>query len=190
MAKRGRGRGLRGGSSECTACTQTGGKMSGLNPTSLSDGDSFDRSGGALAKLKSTAAANGIDFDTQFGKDAQTWLSKILQGESTDTYDNVIRKAAGAGLPDSVKSLLALGVNLDTVYAPYKNIMASVLGLNPQTIGLNDKTLRSAIGEKEMTLYDWERSLRKDARWQYTDNARQEVSGIGLNVLQQLGFQG
>ena len=147
--------------------------------------------GGALAKLKSTAAANGIDFDTQFGKDAQTWLSKILQGESTDTYDNVIRKAAGAGLPDSVKSLLALGVNLDTVYAPYKNIMASVLGLNPQTIGLNDKTLRSAIGpDKEMTLYDWERSLRKDARWQYTDNARQEVSGIGLNVLQQLGFQG
>jgi hypothetical protein len=51
--------------------------------------------------------------------------------------------------------------------------------------------LRSAIGpDKEMTIYDWERSLRKDPRWQYTNNARQEVSGIGLNVLQQLGFQG
>lgn len=147
--------------------------------------------GGALAKLKSTAAANGIDFDAQFGKDAQTWLSKILQGESTDTYDNIIRLTAERGLPDNIKALLKLGVNLDTVYAPYKNIMASVLGLNPQTIGVNDKTLRSAIGpDKEMTLYDWERSLRKDARWQYTDNARQEVSGIGLNVLQQLGFQG
>ena len=146
--------------------------------------------GGALAKLKSTAAANGIDFDTQFGKDAQTWLSKILQGESTDTYENIIRKAASAGLPDNVKSLLDLGVNLDTVYAPYKNIMASVLEVNPETINLNDKTLRSAIGEKEMTLYDWERSLRKDPRWQYTNNARQEVSSIGLNVLQQLGFQG
>ena len=147
--------------------------------------------GGALAKLKSTAAANGIDFDAQFGKDAQTWLSKILQGESTDTYDNIIRQTAERGLPDNVKALLKLGVNLDTVYAPYKNIMASVLGLNPQTIGVNDKTLRSAIGpDKEMTLYDWERSLRKDARWQYTDNARQEVAGIGLNVLQQLGFQG
>jgi hypothetical protein len=69
--------------------------------------------------------------------------------------------------------------------------MASVLEVNPETINLNDKTLRSAIGpEKEMTLYDWERSLRKDPRWQYTNNARQEVSGIGLNVLQQLGFQG
>lgn len=147
--------------------------------------------GGALAQLKKTAAANGIDFDTQFGTQAQTWLSKILQGESPDTFENVIRETAAAGLPDSVKSLLKLGVNLDTVYAPYKNIMASVLEVNPETINLNDKTLRSAIGpDKEMTLYDWERSLRKDPRWQYTNNARQEVSSIGLNVLQQLGFQG
>jgi hypothetical protein len=57
MAKRTRGRGrtrcqcqsMKGGG-ECTACTtQNGGKMSGLNPESLS-GDSFDRSGGSLAK--------------------------------------------------------------------------------------------------------------------------------------------
>ncbi len=69
--------------------------------------------------------------------------------------------------------------------------MASTLEINPETIGLDDKTLRSAIGpDKEMTIYDWERFLRKDARWQYTDKARQEVSGIGLDVLQQLGFQG
>lgn len=147
--------------------------------------------GGALAQLKKTAAANGLDFDTQFGNQAQTWLSKILQGESPDTFENVIRETAARGLPDNVKSLVKLGVNLDTIYAPYKNVMASVLEVNPQTISLNDKTLRSAIGpEKEMTLYDWERSLRKDPRWQYTNNARQEVSSIGLNVLQQLGFQG
>ena len=148
--------------------------------------------GGALASLKATSAANGFDFDTQFGKDAQTWLSKILQGESPETFKNIIRQTAKIGYQNvpQVSSLLDLGVDLETIYSPYKNVMASVLQINPQTIGLNDKTLRSAIGEKEMTLYDWERSLRKDARWQYTDNARQEVSGIGLNVLQQLGFQG
>lgn len=147
--------------------------------------------GGALAQLKKTAAANGLDFDTQFGTQAQTWLSKILQGESPDTFNNIIRQTAKLGLPEKVGSLLDLGVDLETIYSPYKNVMASVLEINPQTIGLDDKTLRSAIGpEKEMTIYDWERSLRKDARWQYTNNARQEVSGIGLNVLQQLGFQG
>ena len=147
--------------------------------------------GGALAQLKATAAANGLNFDTQFGNQAQTWLAKILQGESPDTFKNVIRQTAKLGLPEKVGSLLDLGVDLDTIYSPYKNVMASVLEINPQTIGLDDKTLRSAIGpDKEMTIYDWERALRKDARWQYTNNARQEVSGIGLNVLQQLGFQG
>jgi len=147
--------------------------------------------GGALGELKKTAAANGLDFDKQFGTQAQTWLAKILQGESPDTFKNIIRQTAKLGLPEKVGSLLDLGVDLETIYSPYKNVMASVLEVNPQTIGLNDKTLRSAIGpEREMTLYDWERSLRKDPRWQYTNNARQQVSGIGLNVLQQLGFQG
>ena len=149
--------------------------------------------GGALGQLKATAAANGLDFDTQFGNQAQTWLAKILQGESPETFKNAIRQIAKTGYQNipQVSSLLDLGVDLETIYAPYKNVMASVLEINPQTIGLNDKTLRSAIGpDKEMTIYDWERSLRKDPRWQYTNNARQEVSGIGLNVLQQLGFQG
>lgn len=147
--------------------------------------------GGALAQLKATAAANGLDFDTQFGTQAQTWLAKILQGESPDTFKNVIRQTAKLGLPEKVGSLLDLGVDLETIYSPYKNVMSSILEINPQTIGLDDKTLRSAIGpDKEMTLYDWQNSLRKDPRWQYTNNARQEVSDIGLNVLQQLGFQG
>jgi hypothetical protein len=147
--------------------------------------------GGALGQLKATAAANGLDFDKQFGTQAQVWLSKILQGEDPNTFKNIIRQTAKLGLPDKVGSLLDLGVDLDAIYSPYKNVMASVLEINPQTIGLDDKTLRSAIGpEKEMTIYDWERALRKDPRWQYTNNARQEVSSIGLNVLQQLGFQG
>ena len=147
--------------------------------------------GGALGQLKATAAANGLDFDKQFGTQAQVWLSKILQGEDPNTFKNIIRQTAKLGLPEKVGALLDLGVDLETIYSPYKNVMASVLEVNPQTIGLDDKTLRSAIGpDKEMTIYDWERSLRKDPRWQYTNNARQEVSGIGLNVLQQLGFQG
>jgi hypothetical protein len=150
------------------------------------------QAGTALDDLKKTAAANGLDFDTQFGTQGQEWIAKILQGESPDTFKKIIRQIAKTGYQNvpQVTSLLDQGIDLETIYSPYKNVMASILEINPQTITLNDKTLRSAIGEKEMTLYDWERLLRKDARWQYTDKARQEVSGIGLNVLQQLGFQG
>jgi hypothetical protein len=150
------------------------------------------QAGTVLDDLKKTAAANGLDFDTQFGTQGQEWIAKILQGEDANTFKKIIRQIAKTGYQNvpQVSSLLDQGIDLETIYAPYKNVMASILEINPQTITLNDKTLRSAIGEKEMTLYDWERLLRKDARWQYTDKARQEVSGIGLNVLQQLGFQG
>jgi hypothetical protein len=69
--------------------------------------------------------------------------------------------------------------------------MASVLEIAPDSISLDDKTLRTAIGpEKEMSLYDFQRSLRKDPRWQYTDNARQESSTAVLGVLRDFGFQG
>ena len=69
--------------------------------------------------------------------------------------------------------------------------MASVLEVTPDSINLNDATLRSAIGpEKEMSIYDFERTLRKDVRWQYTENARQETSDSILKVLKDFGFQG
>jgi hypothetical protein len=158
----------------------------------VAGGELKGQAGTVIADLKKTAAANGLDFDTQFGTQGQEWIAKILQGESPDTFKKIIRQIAKTGYQNvpQVTSLLDQGIDLETIYSPYKNVMASILEINPQTITLNDKTLRSAIGEKEMTLYDWERLLRKDARWQYTDKARQEVSGIGLNVLQQLGFQG
>jgi hypothetical protein len=147
--------------------------------------------GGALASLKATAAANGLNFEAQFGGNAQEWLSKILQGENPDTFKRIIRQTAKLGLPEKVGSLLDQGIDLETIYSPYKSIMASVLEINPETIQLSDPTLRSAIGpDKEMSLYDYQRALRKDSRWQYTDNARKDVSSSTLQVLRDFGFQG
>ena len=86
---------------------------------------------------------------------------------------------------------MAEGTDLETIYAPYKTTMASVLELDPKSINLNDQTLRSAIGMNgEMPIYDFQRALRKDARWQYTNNARKEVSDSVSKVLQDFGFMG
>jgi hypothetical protein len=147
--------------------------------------------GVSLAELQKTAAANGLDLNKQFGSSLQGWLQKIAQGESPETYKQIIRDTAKIGLPDRVASLIDKGVDLETIYNPYRNMMAATLEVNPETIKLNDPTLRMAIGpEKEMSLYDYQRTLRKDARWQYTDNARQEVSSIAKSVLKDFGFQG
>lgn len=148
--------------------------------------------GSNLQALKQTAAANGLDLDKNFSQsEIQTWLSRIIQGESIETYKGLIRKAAKVGLPDKVSSLLDLGTDLETVYAPYKNTMASILEINPETIQLNDPVLRQAIGtDKEMSIYEWERFLRKDPRWQYTNQARSDVSNAIRTTFQDFGLMG
>lgn len=149
------------------------------------------KAGETVINLRGTAAANGIDLDKQFGGQLDGWVERVLQGESLDTFKNIIRRTAKIGMPENVGKLLDEGVDLDTVYSPYKNIMASVLELNPETIRLDDPVLRSAItSQGEMSIYDYQRALRKDSRWQYTNKAREEVSDVALNVLRDFGFQG
>lgn len=147
--------------------------------------------GADLTKLRATARANGFDLDTTFKDQMNTWLQRLAIGEPIETFQNTIRSQAKLGLPDKVANLLDQGLDLSNIFAPYRNVMASVLEVAPDSINLNDATLRSAIGpEKEMSIYDFQRTLRKDARWQYTDNARQEASDSVLKVLKDFGFQG
>ena len=147
--------------------------------------------GGDLTTLRATARANGFNLDTSFGSSINDWLQRLAKGESIETFKNTIRGAAKLGLPDKVANLLDQGLDLKDIYAPYRNVMASVLEVAPDSIGLDDKALRMAIGpEKEMSLYDFQRTLRKDLRWQYTDNARAESSDSVLKVLKDFGFQG
>lgn len=149
------------------------------------------RAGQNLAELAKTAKANGLDLNKAFGGQVQTWLQNIEQGESVDTYKQIIRGVAKLGLPDKVANLLDQGVDLETVYSPYRRQMASLLEVDESAINLDDPLLRAAIGpDKEQTIYDYKKMIRKDPRWQYTDNARQEVSDIALEVLRDFGFQG
>jgi hypothetical protein len=149
------------------------------------------KAGESIADLQAVAAANGLDLQKAFGTQLPTWLASINKGESIDTFKKMIRDVAKIGMPQNIASMLDNGVDLDAIYSPYKNIMASVLEINPQSITLSDPLLRSAItGEKELPIYEFQRQLRKDARWQYTNQAKEEVSDVALKVLRDFGFQG
>lgn len=132
----------------------------------------------SVQTLQSTANANGITLSPE---QLNQYALDIQNGKDVKVIQSQIRNLAGIGMPDSVKKLLAEGTDLDTIYSPYKQTMAAVLEINPATINFTDPTLRSAIGPNgEVPLYDFQRALRKDARWQYTDNAKKDVfQGIG-----------
>jgi hypothetical protein len=134
-----------------------------------------------------TAKANGVTLNQS---QIDSFAKRVQDGTDIKIIDKEIRGIAALGMPDKVVKLLDQGIDLSTVYSPYKNLMASILELNPESIDLKDPTLRSAFGpDKEMTIYDFEKTLRKDYRWQYTDNAKRDVSNVALKVLRDFGFQ-
>jgi hypothetical protein len=147
--------------------------------------------GNALEVLRNTARLNGFNLDKDFGNQIDGWLQRVSRGESVEDFSRLIRQQAKLGLPEKVSILLDEGLDLANIYAPYRNAMASLLEVTPDSISLDDPILRSAYGpDKETSIFDFKRAVRKDPRWQYTDNAREEVSTAALGVLRDFGFQG
>lgn len=148
--------------------------------------------GTIFADLQKTAAANGLDLQGNFGNQISGWLTAIAKGEDVDNIKQQIREVAKLGQPDSIKKLIDNGTDLKTIYAPYRNTMASVLEIqDPESIKLTDPTLRMAITPNgELNLYDYQKALRKDDRWQYTQQATSEVARATKQVLQDFGFMG
>lgn len=138
--------------------------------------------------LMGVANANDISLSQE---QLDAYRARIQGGEDLNLIKNDIRKLAAIGQPDSIKKMIESGTDLTTIYDPYRKIMGSVLEINPNTIPLNDPTLRMAIGpEKEMSLYEYQRSLRKDPRWEYTNQARTETANAITTVLRDFGFMG
>lgn len=144
-----------------------------------------------LQDLKAVAAANGLDLDVDFGTSKDTWLDRISKGESIETFKNLIRNSAKTAwqLDDRTSALLDQGVDLSTIYSPFKKQMSVTLEIPEEEITIKDLLNKGVIGgEKPKTLYDFKKELRKDDRWQYTENARAEVSNFTENLLRDFGF--
>lgn len=153
--------------------------------------------GGAGANaqaLRATAANNGYTIND---KDLATWSKSIAAGDSTvDDYQQFMRRQAALSFPSFSDELYA-GADMKSVANPYINSMANILEMDPETITLQDPTIRKALASKDpktgkpaaMAMYDFEDSLRSDSRWQYTDNAKQSAATTVLGIGRMMGLQ-
>jgi hypothetical protein len=144
--------------------------------------------------LLAVARANGLDLTKNFGEATiDTWLDRIAKGESIETIKNLIRQTAKTTwqVDDRVAALLDQGVDLQTVYSPFRKQMATTLEIPEDEITIDELSKRGLFGgQKPMNLYDFKRSLRQDDRWQYTEGARTEMAALTENLLRDFGFVG
>jgi hypothetical protein len=138
--------------------------------------------------IDATAKANGLKLRPE---ELKAYADRVKNGEDIKVIEGIIRSTASLGQPDAIKKLIQEGTDLETIYSPYKRIMANSLGINSETITLDDPTLRMAIGpDKEMSLYDFKKAIRTDNRWKYSQEANDEVTNMINQVKRDFGFMG
>jgi len=152
------------------------------------------KAGDYFVKLKNFAGNNGIRLSDET---ATTYANQIVgQAVSEDTIYNTIRESAATAFP-SLSEKIKNGINVKSLADPYIQSMSDILEVPASSVDLFDPHIRSAlsytmkdgaVGTK--SIYDFERELRQDPRWQYTEKARKEVAGATMQVLRDFGLQG
>lgn len=137
---------------------------------------------GAQKNLETLAYQNGIKLSpTQL----QNWMVSIARGDGgEEEFGAQIRNIAAQTFSlygDQIQG----GSNMMDVATPYIQAMASKLELNPGQLDLFDPTIRKALtGVQDdkgvyqpMSVTSFEDTLRKDKRWQFTQDAQDQARG-------------
>jgi hypothetical protein len=159
------------------------------------------------AELRSYARDFGLQYDDMwFTRQAR----KVLDPKSGVDASAIIQQMAQASESrfPTFKGRLGYGstseagaqvTTLRDAAGDYVGIMSSLLDVQGKDIDMSDDLLRKAFnfsGEdggsepRMMSLYDFEREVRKDARWGSTKNAEDEAMSKLTGVLSRMGFRG
>jgi hypothetical protein len=143
-----------------------------------------------IDKLKSYAYDYGIAYDDGWYQQA---TSSILEGKSTEeNYQQQIKDMAKSRYAGFVTQIDA-GLAPRQIASPYIQSMASLLELDPNSIGLNDPTVSKALtslDDKGMPaptpLWKFEQEILNDPRINTTKFAERNIYQKGMQVLQRM----
>lgn len=144
--------------------------------------------------LRNLARANGVSYSDNWYESA---ARSVAAGLSTaDDWERDLRDRAASLFP-VYSEKISQGMNVYDLASPYINTMAEELELDPNMITLNDPYIRSALGGmndngdfQPMGLWDFQKKLRNDPRWENTSKAQNEITSMTGRVMQMFGLMG
>ena len=150
--------------------------------------------GASLEQLKNFAYANGVQFSA---KDENLWGLQILAGNKTpQDYEKALREKAAQKYTVFADQIRA-GENLSDLTSSYREKMADLLEMDPDQIEWTDPLFKdgkafTALDDKGQPavkpLWDFEKEIKSDKRWQYTQNAHDTFTNAGASLLKRFGM--
>lgn len=155
-------------------------------------GDSAATKEGLQALLRAQGFDPSLERWTKWVTDR---VNAIASGNEqlTDAQSYIRQQAASkyTGYRDQILG----GQTVEDVASGYIELMADTFEIDPSAINLKDPYIQQALmGDPETGsptgLWEFQKQLRKDERWQYTKQANQQADGLARSVLEMFGFVG
>jgi len=160
-------------------------------------GENRDLTGAAgdvQTELSDWARMNGIDISPD--QMARYVSSGAFGKQSINDIKAELRKTYMAGAYPAWADKIAAGVDIADIAAPYKSTMAKLLEIDENNIDLNDQLLQRGLqgvgadGKPSVVpLYEFQKQIRNDPRWQKTDNAYSAYASVADDILSMFGFR-
>jgi len=150
--------------------------------------------GDAQTALMEWAQQNGLSIDPTTA--AQYVMNIGLGNQTLDDAKRDLRETYLIGAYPAWADKIREGFDPWQISSPYRTAVANLLELDPNNITLDEPLVKQglqAIGAdgqpRVLPLYEFEKIVRDDPRWQKTDNAYQLYTRAGTNLLQMFGFR-
>lgn len=162
-----------------------------IDPPAMPGGLTGD-AGKVEDQLRATALRNGQSYSDSFYLQA---AQQVVAGSADiQHWEDQIRQQAATAYPVFADKITA-GMDVADLASGYVNKQAEVLEVDPSSITLADPHIKQALGGIDETgnptamgMWDFEKSLRADPRWQRTKGARDQTDSATVAILQSFGF--
>lgn len=148
--------------------------------------------GGDADSIRQSARAYGYDVSDA---EMQAALTGGMYNGIAVTQDSILQKAqkSAKGKYFHLADQIDAGLSLEDIFSGYRNYAANLLEIDPNQIDFTkDSKFAKAFGTKEtgqLSLTDWIQTVKTDPTfgWQFTKQANQQATDIGLTLARAFG---
>lgn len=155
--------------------------------------------GGVASSTRDFLNSAIMNYGVKYGQDwVDNAAKSVAEGLTTQQqWMDEIKNQAKSAFPAWSKQIDG-GMTMRQIASPYISSYATILGIDPASITLDDQLLMRGLQGtnptdptmSSMPLWEFEKTVRKDPRWAFSKDAMDGLTSVGYGLLRQWGVMG